>query len=69
MEVEFASCTLGTAPAYGPLLLACGFSENISMGVVLICRLAALKTVTIYYFLDGIKHVMTGCRGDVSIGS
>lgn len=70
IEVEFASSgTLGTAPAYGPLLLACGFSENISMGVNVTYMPASssLKTVTIYYFLDGIKHVMTGCRGDVSI--
>lgn len=70
IEVEFASSgTLGTAPAYGPLLQACGFIENISAGVSVTYTPVSnnLKTVTIYYFLDGIRHIMTGCRGDVSI--
>lgn len=70
IEVEFASAgAAGTAPAYGPLLQACGFSETISAGVSVTYApiTNAIKTCTIYYFLDGIRHIMTGCRGDVSI--
>lgn len=68
-EVELAGAgAAGTAPKYGPLLTACGFSETISAGVKV--DYAPLttnqKTVTIHCYIDGVKHAMTGCKGNVS---
>lgn len=68
-EVELSGAgAAGTAPKYGPLLTACGFAETISAGVKV--DYAPLttnqKTVTIHCHLDGVKHAMTGCKGNVS---
>lgn len=68
-EVELAGAgAAGTVPKYAPLLRACGFAETVSAGVKV--DYAPLTTnqqsVTIYCFLDGIRHVMTGCKGSVS---
>lgn len=68
-EIELAgSGTAGTAPAYGPLLQACAFSETIVAvtSVTYTPITTAPKTVTIYYYLDGVRHIMTSCRGNVS---
>ena len=69
-DVEFAgSGTAGTAPAYGPLLRACGFAEAATVGVRTEYTLVTpvTESVSIYYFSDGVKHVARGCRGDLSI--
>lgn len=69
IEVELASAgAAGTAPKYGPLLQACAFSETISAGVSVTYApvTTGLKTVTIYYYLDGVFHKMLNCRGDVT---
>ena len=69
-DVEFAgSGTAGTAPAFGPLLRACGFSEAVTVGVRTEYTLVTpvTESVSIYYFSDGVKHVARGCRGDLSI--
>jgi hypothetical protein len=69
LEVELASSgAAGTAPAWGPLLQACGFSETVtaSTDVVYAPLTNGLKSVTIYYYLDGVLHKMVGCRGNVS---
>lgn len=69
-EVELAgSGTAGTAPLYGALLKACGFSETVSAGIRTEYNLMTpvSDSVSIYYFSDGVKHVAKGCRGDVSI--
>jgi hypothetical protein len=68
-EVELAGAgAAGTAPKWGPLLRACGFSETISAGVnVTYAPISvAQESVAIYYYLDGLLHKMTGCRGNVS---
>ncbi|QRM19558.1 hypothetical protein GBK02_09160 [Dechloromonas sp. TW-R-39-2] len=68
-EVELAgSGAAGTAPAYGPLLKACGFSETVSAGVRTEYNLLTpvVDSVSVYYFSDGVKHVAKGCRGDVT---
>lgn len=68
-EIELASAgAAGTAPAYGPLLQGCAFSEtiNVATDVIYAPITTAPKTVTIYYYLDGLLHKMTNCRGDVS---
>lgn len=70
IEVEFASSgALGTAPAWGPLLQCCAFSETIvaSTTVTYAPITNNPKTCSIYYYLDGLLHKMIGCRGDVSI--
>jgi hypothetical protein len=62
----------GTAPAWGPLLRACGFAE----AVTAVTRVdytpisGILEAVTIYYHDDGVLHKMLGARGtfDVKMG-
>lgn len=60
--------TAGTAPAYGPLLQACGFSEtvNTSTSVVYSPVSTGFKSVTLYFNIDGILHKLTGARGNVA---
>lgn len=68
-DVELAgSGTAGTAPAYGPLLKACGFTEAATVAVRTEYTLNTPVTgsCSIYYFLDGVRHKALGCRGSVS---
>jgi hypothetical protein len=68
-EVELAgSGAAGTAPAYGPLLRACAFSETISAGVSVVYALVSgsFESVTLYFNVDGVLHTLTGARGTVS---
>lgn len=70
MEVEMAgSGTAGTAPAYGPLLLACGMAATTSAGVSVTYApvSSAFSSVTIYYNVDGVLHKVTGARGTVEL--
>lgn len=69
-EVEMqGSGTAGTAPAYGPLLRACGLSETItaSTKVEYSPVSAAFESATIYYNIDGVLHKVSGCRGTVDL--
>jgi hypothetical protein len=70
-EVELAgSGTAGTAPAYGPLLRACSFTETVSAGVSVTYEPnsdASPQSVTIYFNNDGVLHKATGCRGTFSL--
>ena len=69
-EVEFSpSGTAGTRPPYGDALLACGFDETTSSGVSVTYNpvSSAIDSCTIAVYMDGIKHVMAGCRGNVSL--
>jgi hypothetical protein len=55
-----------TAPAWGPLLRACGFSETDAGAYFEYVPISAtLPSVTIYYYLDGVLHKALGCRGTV----
>lgn len=68
--VEIAgSSAAGTAPPYGPLLLACGFSQTLvavtSSTYAPIS--AAIGSVTLYFHHDGQLHKITGARGTVSL--
>lgn len=70
-DVELAgSGTAGTAPAFGPLLKACGFTENETVAVRTEYTLNTPVTgsCSIYYFSDGVRHKALGCRGTVSFG-
>ena len=69
-EVEYAgSGTAGTAPRYGSLLKACGFSETLvtSTSATYAPVSASFSSVSIYYSTDGVRHKVTGCRGTFSL--
>jgi len=65
-SVELAgSGTAGTAPRYGSALKACGFSETVASGtsVTYAPISSSFSSVTIHYNVDGVRHIVTGCRG------
>jgi hypothetical protein len=68
-EVEWAnSGTAGTAPAWGPLLRACGFAEASLTAPVRVEYTpisATFTSLTIYYHLDGALRKITGAIGNV----
>ena len=67
-EVEIAGAgAAGTAPAYGPLLRACGLAETITAGVKVAYSpvSTAFESATIYFNVDGVLHKITGARGNV----
>jgi hypothetical protein len=69
-DVELAGAgAAGTAPAYGPLLKACGMAETVNAGVSVEYSPSSSSTssVTIYFNLDGQKHACTGARGTFKI--
>jgi len=71
-EVELAgSGTAGTAPAYGPVLRSCGLSETIvaTTSVTYAPESSGFESVTIYFFNDGIRHKVTGCRGTFNLSA
>jgi hypothetical protein len=71
-EVELAgSGTAGTAPAYGPVLKACGLSETIvaTTSVTYAPVSSTFSSVSIYFHNDGIRHRVTGCRGTFSLNA
>lgn len=68
-EVELAgSGTAGTAPGWAPLLKACGFAETVVAVTSVTYDLVSSgePTLTLYGFIDGIKFIMTNCKGTVS---
>lgn len=68
-DVELSgSGTAGTAPAYGPVLKACGLSETTvaATSVTYAPVSSTFDSVTIYCFYDGTRHKITGCRGTAS---
>ena len=69
-EVELAgSGAAGTAPAYGPVLKACGLSETVvaTTSVTYAPVSTSFSSVTIYFFQDGIRHIVTGARGTFTL--
>lgn len=69
-EVEYSgSGTAGTAPRYGRLLKACGFSETIvaATSVTYAPVSASFGSATMYFSLDGVRHIVTGARGTFTI--
>lgn len=68
-EVEIqGSGTAGTATAYGPLLQACGLVETDGASDVQYdptSSEALMKSVTIFFYRDGVLHEMNGARGSV----
>ena len=71
-EVELAgSGAAGTAPAYGPVLKACGLSEVVvaSTSVTYAPVSSSFSSCTLYFHNDGIRHKVTGCRGTFSLNA
>jgi hypothetical protein len=71
-EVELAgSGTAGTAPAYGPVLKACGLSETVvaTTSVTYAPVSSSFSSVTIHFHNDGIRHKVTGCRGTFDLNA
>lgn len=69
-DVELAgSGAAGTAPAYGPLLIGCGMAETVTATyhVVYDPISANQKGTTIWYYVDGVKHVLNSARGTFEI--
>jgi hypothetical protein len=70
-DVELAnSGTAGTAPAWGPLLLACGMAEALlttPSRVEYTPVSASFKSVTIYYHIDGTLRKALGCMGNAEL--
>lgn len=68
-EVEWAnSGTAGTAPAWGPLLRACGFAEaslSTPVRIEYTPVSANFQSLTIYYHLDGALRKILGAVGTV----
>ncbi|QDY99061.1 hypothetical protein FQ775_01010 [Nitratireductor mangrovi] len=69
-SVEVAGAgAAGDAPPYGALLRACGLSETVTGGVDV--EYAPVSTgfeaVSIYYNRDGVRHILLGARGTVSM--
>ena len=69
-QVEMAaSGTAGTAPRFGSILQACGMSETIvaTTSVTYAPVSSAFSSASIYFNNDGIRHIMTGCRGSFTM--
>ena len=67
-SVEVAgSGTAGTAPQWGSLMKACGFSETIvaSTSVTYAPVSTSFSSTTLAFFNDGMRHLVVGCRGTV----
>ncbi len=64
------SGTAGTAPDWGPLMRACGFSETVV--AVTSVTYAPISTgdvsATVAHYQDGIRHQVAGARGTMSFG-
>ena len=70
-DVEIAgSGAAGTAPAWGPLVRACGMAEVVTAAarVEYTPVSAAFDSLTIYFSVDGLLHKAIGCRGTVTMG-
>jgi hypothetical protein len=59
----------GTAPYWGQLMRACGFSETISASTSVTYEPVStgFESLTLYFNVDGQKHVIKGARGDFTL--
>jgi len=71
-SVEFCgSGTAGVAPRYGSALKACGLSETVASNTSVTYEpiSANFSSITIHYNVDGVRHIVTGCRGNVALSA
>ncbi len=69
-ETELAgSGTAGTAPAWGVLLRACGFSEVVTAATRVDYNSVSdgIESITLYVYIDGMIHQIKGARGTASL--
>lgn len=68
VELKGSGGAVDVPPEIGPALRGCGFLETINAAVDVTYTPASTghESVTIYYFQDGIRYILTGCRGNVS---
>jgi len=69
-DVELVgSGTLGTAPAWGPLLKGCGVLETVvaATSVVYAPDTSSDESMTLYFNMDGQQHMLTGARGTFTL--
>jgi len=61
------SGSLGVAPGWAPLIRACGVAQVVTAGVKVEYApiTDAPESATLYFDIDGTKHVMLGARGTV----
>jgi hypothetical protein len=66
VEIKGSGGAVDLPPELGTMLRACGMGETINAAVDV--QYAPVSTghesVTIYYYQDGIRHIMTGCVGN-----
>lgn len=70
LEVELAgSGTAGTAPAFGPLLRACGLAQTVTEDTMVEYEPISdnFELITVYAYLDGILHKMIDCRASMRL--
>jgi hypothetical protein len=75
-EIKFTvelkgSGAAGTAPRIGAALRACGFAQTIvsNVSVTYLPTSSSFESATIWLYIDGRIHKITGCRGDFKIKS
>ena len=58
-----------TAPRTGILLQACGFAETVNSptDVTYAPSSTSLKSITLYVYKDGMRHIVTGCVGTFTL--
>lgn len=69
-EVEIAgSGTAGTAPKWGALMRACGFGETVQAGSRVTYGIVEdnVASATIFFEVDGLRHILLGARGTMSV--
>ena len=69
-DVEFVGAdTVAVAPAWAPLVLACGMAETLTATIRADYTpiSTAFPSITIYWYDDGVLHKATGCRGNLRV--
>lgn len=69
-DVELAGAgAAGDVPKYGSLLRICGFAETIAADVSVTYSIieAGVESSSLYFEIDGVRHILLGSRGNLSI--
>ena len=68
-DIELAGAgAAGDVPRYGSLLRICGMAETVTAGQDVTYSIVedGVESGSVYFIQDGVRHVMLGCRGNVS---
>ncbi|WP_299165793.1 phage tail tube protein [uncultured Tateyamaria sp.] len=69
-DIEVAGAgAAGDVPPYGSLLRVCGLAETVTAGVSVVYSIVedGLESGSLYFIQDGVRHILLGCRGTVSM--